>query len=156
MITFERTQDYALIREIMTHPKIYPYIIDDGCPPVEGFQPQENDAIYYVAVKDEGEMMGIWMLVPHNTVCFEVHTCLLPSAWGRKSRDAAAQFMRWIWENIKLCNRIITNVPAYNRIALRFARDCGMTEFGINQNSFLKNGTIYDQVMLGVTRPEGV
>jgi hypothetical protein len=43
-------------------------------------------------------------------------------------------------------------VPANNRLALSFAKSCGMTEYGLNPQSFLKDGQLYDQVLLGVSK----
>ena len=96
------------------------------------------------------------MLHPHNAICWEIHTCLLPNAWGERGRRAARLLPEWIWQHTP-CRRIITNVPDNNRLALRFALAAGMTEIGVNAASFLKNGKLRDQTLLGISpqsRPE--
>lgn len=137
----------------MTHPNIYPHITDDGCPPVEQFEPVISPAIWYVEARDNDVLLGLWAFVPQNAVCWEVHTCLLPHAWGDTAAIAAKELASWIWENTD-CRRIVTTVPAYNRLAYRFARKAGMTEYGRNPKSFLKNGKLYDQLLLGLSRLE--
>lgn len=159
-MTFERTQDYDLIRRIMSHPRVYPHITDDGCSPVEEFHPVESPEIWYVLVRSEnghtlsfGDVVGMWVFVPQNAVCWEVHTCMLPAAYGEAAAIAAKQMAEWIWSYTP-CRRIITNVPVNNRLALRFAKAAGMVEFGRNERSFLKNGALVDQIMLGLTKEE--
>lgn len=152
-MTIERTFDYALVREMMTHPKVWPWITDDGSPPVEAFQPAESEMIWYLAARDGDEVLGIWMLVPQNAVCWEVHTCLLPKAFGERARRAALIAVSFVFDTTP-CVRLFTNVPQYNRLALRFAKAAGMTEFGVNKGSYLKRGKLYDQIMLGISKGE--
>ena len=158
MLTFERSQDYNLIRSILQHPQIYPYISDDGSPSAEDFQPVESDAMWYVLVREQlrdrkQRLLGLWLFVPQNTVCWEVHTALLPDAWGPLGHEAAREMAKWIWEHTP-CKRIITNVPEPNRLALHFAKEAGMEEYGVNSKSYLKKGRLFDQHCLGMSNPE--
>jgi RimJ/RimL family protein N-acetyltransferase len=152
VIRFERSFDYSLIRKILTHPKIWPHISDDGSPAAAEFQPIQSEAVWYIVVRDGEEILGLWMLHPHNSICWEIHTCLLPIAWGERGLEAARLLGEWIQKHIP-CRRVITNVPSNNRLALRFALEAGMTEFGVNPASFLKNGKLRDQVLLGISLP---
>lgn len=150
-LTFERTRDFDLVRKIMTHPRVYPHITDDGCPPVEEFHPAEDRGLWYILVRNAGEPVGLWLFVPQNAVCWEVHTCLLPVAWGETGKEAAKRMAEWIWQ-YTTCRRIVTNVPECNRLALRFAKAAGMVEYGRNEKSFLKDGKLWGQIMLGLTK----
>ena len=159
MIHFERSFDYQLIRRIMTHPRIFPHISDDYSPAMSEYRPVESGQIWYVIVRDiypdagPEEILGLWMFVPQNGVCWEVHTCLLPAAWGERGQRAARMLPDWIWENTH-CQRIVTNVPTPNRLALHFALKAGMKIFGVNRESYLKHGVLCDQVMLGISKSE--
>ena len=152
MITFERSFDYELIRSVLTHPKIYRYLADDQSPPAYEFCPQQHPAIWYVTVRDDRELLGLWMFVPQNGVCWEVHTALLPNAWGERGQLAARLLPDWMWRNTQ-CRRIVSNVPTTNRLALHFALKSGMRIYGVNEASFLKNEMLVDQVCLGISRP---
>ena len=149
-LTFERSEDWDLIRSIITHPKIWPHVSDDSTPPWEEWQPVIAESVWYVVVRDREELLGVFTMVRHNAICWEVHTCLLPSAWGR-TLEAARQMAEWAFANME-CLRIITNVPAYNRLALRFAERAGMTQYGINPQSYLKDGKLWDQFCLGLSK----
>lgn len=158
MITFERSRDYALIRRILTHPRIYPFISDDHSPPASEYQPVEHDAVWYVVARnvepDLGtDTLGLWMFCPQNGICWEVHTALLPCAWGDVGLEAARQLPAWIWANTP-CRRIVTNVPSTNRLAFHFALNAGMKIYGVNVASYLKSGKFCDQICLGISPQE--
>jgi RimJ/RimL family protein N-acetyltransferase len=151
MIRFERTSDLTLVREIMTHPKVYPWISDDGSPSREEYRPHPD--LLYVLVFDDEELLGLWAFTPQNSVTWEVHTCLLPGQDFHRARTAAIEMAGWVWANSD-CHRIVTTVPRSNRAARLFARAAGMVEYGLNEKSFRKNGTLHDQFLFGISRPE--
>jgi hypothetical protein len=148
----EATTDVFIVRHILTHPKIYRRASDDFALPVGQFQPAMQ-GIVYVLLKCNGLHMGLWGLCPHSKILWEVHTCLLPQAWGETARAAVPHFLQWVWDNTP-CKRIITSVPHFNRAALKFALGSGMTEYGLNPGAFQKWGKLYDVHMLGLSRPE--
>lgn len=152
MIQFERSFDYALIRGIMVHPSVYRHLTDDSSPPAAQYRPIESDAVWYLVVWDGNELLGLWMCVPQNSVCWEIHTALMPNAWGERAHRAAAMLQTWIWVNTP-CRRIITNVPADNRVAYHFALAAGMEVYGQNEDSFLRDGKLLTQICLGISRP---
>ncbi len=153
MIRFEPTRDLETVRTIMTHEKVWPYITDDAAPSVESFVPVDSDYVCYLLCFDGDEILGLWMFVQTNAVLLEVHTCLLPKHGFARSREAAKKAAEWIWENTT-CQRIWTQVPKNNRIALNFAKAAGMEECGVQPNSFLKDGKLKDLIQLGVSRPK--
>src|SRR5690242_12992534 len=155
MISFERTQDYELIKSIMTHPRTWSHIADDSAPPREEFEPIQNDGIWYVLAKDDGVILGVWVFIPDNVVCWKVHSCLLPGAWGHSGQRAANLLPDWIW-NITKCMRVITVVTEDNRLALKYAKRADMEEFGVNERAFLKNGNLQNLIMLGISKPVGL
>ena len=150
-MTFTRTTDYSVIRSIITHPKVYPNVSDDFSPKREDFVPIEHPGIWYVLVSDGEELLGVFTFIPQNAVCWEVHTCLLPNAWGERAKDAGRGVIQWIWDNTP-CLRIVTNVPRYNRLALGFALQSGLKQFGNNSRSYMKKGKLHDQILLGISR----
>jgi len=138
-----RTFDYDLIMDIMTHPDIYPYISDDGSPSQEDFSPIQSDDIYYLICE-----AGLFMYHPHNCITVEVHSCVLPEYRGKSVAYAKAS-VEWMFENTKY-RKVITQVPSYNKRALVYAQKAGLEIEGTNRMSFMKNGKIYDQTILGV------
>jgi RimJ/RimL family protein N-acetyltransferase len=140
----------ALVASILGHPAIWPHISDDGCDEPD---PQDNDALYWMLASDDLGEAGVFLLHQHNAICWEVHTCLLPRVWGRPASQAAQLLLAYAFGTVG-ARKVITHVPAYNRLALRFAKAAGMTQEGVNRASFLKDGALLDQIMLGITEKE--
>jgi hypothetical protein len=151
-MTFERSFDYSLIGEIMRHPRLYQ--ADDFSPAREDYRPPENESIYYMLVRDGEELLGLFVLYPQNAVCWEIHTRLLPCAWGARAAEAAKGILEWLWTNTPAV-RLVTSAPGNNRLAIRFAEAGGLSRFGRNPASYLKNGKLHDQILLGISKPPG-
>lgn len=151
MIRFERTRDMDIVRKILTHPAIYRHISDDFSPSADQYEPPEHESILHMLALDGDEVLGLWVFIPKNEICLEVHTNLLPNAYGERSLIAAKEMAEWIWKHTS-CERIITDVPDFNRHAFKFAKRAGMSEFGCNPKSFKKDGKLWDVHMLGMSR----
>ena len=144
-----RTHDIALIKSILTDPRVYGAMADDFAPPADQYEPLEHPEMIYLAVDGD---KGIFALLPHSRIMLEVHTCLLPDLWGARALEAAAALLAWVWENT-ICERLITAVAHHNRLAFRFAQKAGLEIYGRNPMAFKKNGKLEDIVMLGISRP---
>lgn len=142
--------DAELIASTIRHPRIWPSVSDDGSPLPEDFMPIMSDSVIYLGMFESGAFHGLFMLHQHNAICWEVHTCLLPTARGN-AHCFAEKCVEWVFSETA-CRRLITNVPAGNALAIRLASSVGMIQFGINHASFLKNGAVLDQIMLGISK----
>jgi hypothetical protein len=151
-VIFKETRDWELIKRIVTRPTIYPFVSDDFSPTPELWEPIDSPAAHYVLVCDD-EILGLWAFYEHSPIVWNVHTCLLPAAYGERARRAAKEMAAWIWANTK-CLRLITEVPETNRLALRFARAAGMTEYGFNPGAYMKNQQLCGVHLLGMSKGE--
>lgn len=149
LLAISRTHDMGLVRAILADPAIWPHIHDDGATEPA---PIDHEGLYWLLV-DDGAPAGVFLLHAHNTVTYEVHTCLLPRIWGAKARKASELGKAWMFDNTP-CQKLITHVPAYNLHALRFSERCGFKREGVNRASFLRNGELLDQHLLGYTKKE--
>lgn len=145
----ERTRDMKKVAAILSHPAIFRHVGDDS---VLSCEPIDHDAFFWMLVT-EGEPIGVFLVHAHNSACYEMHTSILPQAWGEKAAIAAQMLLDWAFNGTP-CKKMITAVPAYNRAALRFAKAGGMKQEGINRKSFLHDGELIDQIMLGITKKE--
>ncbi len=113
-MVFSRTTDPALIRDVITDPEIWPLVTDDLSGSPEDFEPTIHPAVWYVTTTLAGVLIAMWVLVPQNGVCWEIHTYLVPGHEFKQGREAAKGIVQWIWSNTP-CRRIVTNVPRFNR-----------------------------------------
>lgn len=149
MLSLSRTHDMELVRGILGHPAIWPHIHEDG---TDSPAPVDHEGFHWLMVSDDAPV-GVFLAHPQRVACWEVHTALLPRIWGAGAKAAARLLLAHLFQEIG-CAKVITNVPATNRAALRFAKASGMRVEGTNRASFLKGGHLLDQIMLGITRKE--
>lgn len=150
-MNIERTHDMPLVALVMGHPRIWPHIHEDG---TDEPAPQDHEALYWMqATTDEQQLVGVFLVHAVSSVCYQMHTMILPECWGEMATRAVQALGVWVFNETE-CRKMITNVPAYNRRALRFALAGGMTQEGINRASFMRNGVLVDQIMLGITIEE--
>lgn len=71
------------------------------------------------------------------------------------THEVAIGAFKWLWDHTSCC-RIEARIPVFNRLAVRLARKSHMIEFGISSHSFMRNGKRWDEVLLGINKPEGV
>lgn len=150
-IRLTRTDDYGYIRTVATDPRLWDALSDDFSGERETWQPQPNENFCYLKVTDDKQCLGFFLLIAHSPVLYEVHTALLPAARGHRAREAAEALIAWVFRE-RACKRLITSVPEYNRLAFRFAQRAGMTEYGRNPRACQKNGTLFDLILLGLSK----
>jgi hypothetical protein len=154
-LTCLRTRNLDLVRSIVTHPKIWPNVIDDYSPPQEAWVPNPSESVCYVLVLDGNEALGVVAFLSLSHIIFEIHPLFFPETWwSNRAKAAALASIDWIWKNTD-CQRIVGNVPLLkHRTKLRFPAELGMVQHGINVKSFMKNGQLVDQVEFGISRPQ--
>lgn len=147
----ERTRDYDLIRQLATHPAIYPYIADDYHPNPEKWKPIESDFVAYLIARDYQGAFGFAAFVPKNWACYEAHLGFLPRSYGPVALASFREMLAWIFAHTKAA-RIVGEIDARNRRAMRFVKAAGFTEYGINPKSWLKDGALRDRVCFGISK----
>lgn len=143
MFTAKRLDDLNLIKQAITHPRTYNAMCDDFSPLREQFAPAIGDSIHYVGIFDGPEFLGLFLFHPHMQTLWEVHTCLLPNAFGVRAIEATKAAKKWMAANT-YCKVIITKIPACNRLAERLAINAGMTHCGTINKCFLRDGHLID------------
>ena len=128
-------------------PEVWPHVSDDNCS-IQDFNP--SNSMTYLLVEDEGERMGFFGLSAINTICYEIHTTMLPKAWG-KTLKYTKEVLDWIFANT-VCLKVVTFVPETNKKALNLALKTGLKIEGFIEKSFLKNGSLIGQHVLGINK----
>lgn len=145
----ERTFDYALVRRIITHPKLFPFCTEDGGPSLENFEPAEGNHIYYL-IPFLDVPIGVIIFVHQNAIMLSVHICILPKWWGR-AKEASIAALKWVFANTDY-RKIIGSIPEYNRHARRLGLSIGFIEEGRQIMAFLKNGREWDLILMGIRK----
>jgi len=163
MISFARTTDLSAVKRVVTTPEVWRRMVDDYAPSREQWEPNAEQSIWYVEVfsddfhelqidRDVSQAeVGIISLFPQSPHWAEIHTTLLPVAWGRCVPIGKA-FLAWCWENTPF-TCLTTHIPSYNRLALRMAEQSGMHHAGLIHDSFKRGGKLHSQYILEAIKP---
>ncbi|MFL1383611.1 GNAT family N-acetyltransferase [Acinetobacter baumannii] len=142
-----KLDDLDEINRIILNEHIQKDICDD---PTANQKIDELGPYEWIGVVEDG-LQGFFMLARHNSLSVEIHTCLLPTLRGTKAFEAGRMILRHIFEkNLK----VISWIPENNRKAKLFAQMLGFHVEGINRASFLKDGKLLDQFLVGLTKGE--
>ena len=141
------------MRAILTDPGVYSHMTDDFAPEPEAFKVNRHPEIWYVLVLEGTELLGMFCFFPENRICWYAHVALFRGVAREVTWRAGREVVEWLWANTP-CLRLIASVPACNRAAVRFGRRAmGLLAYGRNGASFMKGGTLWDQVLMGRSRP---
>jgi RimJ/RimL family protein N-acetyltransferase len=149
-VTIERSRDYSLLWQIVMQDSIYRITSDDFSPTPSRWKIAEREEFIYLLARQAGEVLGFCAFYPVNGVTFEAHLCFLSR--GSVNQDAFAQMLAWMWKNTR-ATRIVGSIPDYNRSAIKFSERAGFAVYGINPQSWMKDGQLRDLILLGISRP---
>lgn len=144
-------EDAELIDRLMTDRSIWEFISDDMCH-AETFTVHEllvNNRIYVLLIDNE----SLFLFLPINGITYDVHVCILPNKRGEMAINNSRQAYNFMFQNT-VCQKIIAHIPCFNRKAYALSVRCGFRFEGINRKSFLKHGSLYDQIMMGLCKEE--
>ena len=154
-----RTYDGSILREFYLDRKIWDIMQCDDSPDAadvdfDQLALDNSNVFLFVTASYNDELAGLFMFHVHSPHCYEIHSALLPKFWGRSLAHLfGLEACKWIVENTD-CEKITTSVPSFNDPALHMAMEAGMTLEGNNRLSFMKDGQLYDQALLGFTKGE--
>jgi hypothetical protein len=148
-VVIEKCVDAKLINSIITHQKIYQHVVDDFAPPPEEFDCSNivgSEGVLFLTPIQE-KVLGVFMVHSHTKVLWEVHTCLLPETENKL--ECAKALIKWVFENTT-CRKLISWAPEGNQRAYDFAIKAGLVDEGVCKKSFIKNGVLLDQHLMGI------
>jgi RimJ/RimL family protein N-acetyltransferase len=125
------------------------------------WRPVFHDLLLYVVVYKletlaghmTREAIGMFQLGVHSMVLLELHFAFIPEAWGRLTVAAGKAFLAWLWKTFSTVQRVFGQIVTTNKLSLRLAKEAGLEVFGLHPKSFMKNGILRDQVLVGASRP---
>lgn len=146
------SRDFTKIRELCTHPRIYPHISDDHSDRTN-FPLPDSESVRYLLCSDERGVFGFVIFIAQNWSCWSAHVGFLPRSYGSEARRAFADAIAWMWKHTP-ARRLTGEILRENTLAIRFARAAGFEFIGINRKSKKIGGVMRDQVLLGLSKPE--
>lgn len=151
-VTATRTFSPLEVRRIMVWPPIWETVAEDGQDPAD-FKPDVEGDIW-LEIRALGKLIGLYHLQKRNSVLIEIHAQVLPEYRKLYSKGSGRAALAWIIENLPDCEKVIAWVPVIYENVRAFCELQGFRVEGTNRGSYLKNGQIHDQWLLGITRGE--
>ena len=146
----KRSKDVEEIKKILHNLSAIANSSDvEGVPPIP-----IHDLIHYILVyDDQHEVVGCYTLIPHNVATVDIHTNLLPKGYGEVAAAAIPLILSYVFNTVGW-SKLVSEVPSFNRLALRYIRLSRMKLEGTLSQAFLKDNTLYDIFVYGMTKEE--
>lgn len=109
---------------------------------------------YWLSSKIDDQIIGCYRVHPMGAVTWQIHSRILPQYRGRIAIDSGKTVLQWIFENIPSANIVMCFVPRCHRNVGLYCRQVGFEYMGTLKKSYLKNQTLYDQEIFGISREE--
>ena len=147
----ERTFDTELIKGIMSRADMWDTVAEDGQDP-DDYAPDVNGECWLLLTVDD-KPIGAYCVHQRNAVTLEIHAQVLPEFRKEHSTESGTKVLKWILDNTE-CQKVIAQIPAIYPNVKRFTESFGFQVEGENRMSYLKNGELHNQWLLGITREE--
>ena len=147
-----RTYDIEMIKELITRDEIWSTIAEDG-QVKENYSPKV-EAECWLEVTVDDKVIALYNIHTKNCITVEFHAHVLPKYRKEYSRPSFVAAFRWIYENAPVYQKVVGQIPFCCENVKRFCENIGFKHEGVNRLSYLKNGEILDQWIMGITRDE--
>ncbi len=145
------TTDMVLIKEILGSPEIWERAAEDD-QKLEDYQPGYDDYCNWLICKQNHTNIGIILLHADTCITLKMHIFLIKEH-RKKASEMVNLFFEWFMIKTQAL-KLTASIPACYQDAIKFAIKSGLKEEGINRASYIKDGEVYDQHNLGITRNE--
>lgn len=135
-----RTLDAAIPITIGNDPQIIKETMEDGTHPLMDI---DVIKVIFLAVYDEGELIGMARLCPDTSNSYDAHIKILPAHRGKKAKAAGEAIWEWITENLK-GKLIYSRVPRCCNNVVNFLTLFGFVKSGHIPKAWLKNNEYHD------------
>lgn len=136
-----RTTDADYIRSVITHPRVWTRVAEDG-QAASDYEPLIHPSVFYL--KAPG---GFCSFKPMSSVAWGMHAAFLPGAPEIEASVRSA--IRWMFDNTP-AQKLVAMPPAFNWHAAALARKVGFKDEGRITQAVRWRGRLHDMLILGI------
>ena len=152
-IDIQMTTDMELVRSILVEPDIWERAAEDGIDQ-DTYYPGYGPMSAWLLCIEDDKPIGLILLHTDTCVSMKMHPYLRVEH-RQKGRIMMRAFYKWMLENTDdSINKVNVIIPEYEKKVINFAKKVGFKKEGFCRDSYLKNGQLYGQQNLGITRKE--
>lgn len=152
MITIQRVNDPEIIKYCMLDDDIVKTVAEDNINNMK-YEPDFLRTCW-IAMRCAGELMGVISFDAKNSVSVELHIGIFTRFRGKKAYEATKLALIWLINEFPCYKKVIVFIPIIHKNVKMFALQIGFKEEGLNRQSYIKNGEIIDQWLMGMTQEE--
>jgi len=119
---------------------------------LDKWRPIIGGSTVWLLVKDKGEVMAICKLGVIQVSMIDFHPYVMPGKC-RRWKSIVKCLLIWIYSN-KRINKVISFIGTNHTTTYNLALKTGFNDEGLIKKSYLKNGELHDQHIVGLTREQ--
>lgn len=147
-----RPGDEERAAAVLLHPEVRDQLFDDsGIPSMDEIAEVLRDESTYVLMPAEGTA---FIITPFIYSSYLAHQAAIPEARGRVVVRAGRAGVRWMFDNVDGCRKLVGLTPSWNVPAIASAKRIGFVVEGCITGAVLRDGKTHDLVVLGISRGE--
>lgn len=146
----EPTTDLVLIGSVMFEKSISDTIAQDTD---NDFVLELNKGELWLSIHNDDKLIGVCAFDNVRGIGCDIHPYILPK-YRIYSRKAVSSAISYLFSNFEQIQKVNATIPFIYPKVKNFALKIGFKPEGINRQSFLKHGVIYDQWAVGLLRSE--
>ena len=143
MIRAERIYTQELIKKVMNHPRNLKAIRGENA--VDADWPIVDQIIYLGMFEDD--IIGLFIGFTKSDIVLDVHVAMLPEFY-KHTDECYTIAIDWVKQNTEF-KKLVGQTPSFNKLAIKCNERNGMVREGVNKQSYLRNGRLYDQIYFG-------
>jgi len=140
-----RTLDAGLCIDVMK--SMWDDISEDG---VESYAPDVINEFWVEILLDE--TLGLYRIHQLTSVCYQIHAFILPEHRDH-AKESGRVILQWCLDYLTF-NKLIAEIPKKYENVYHFTKNQGFKDEGVNRQSFLKDGKLWDTWRLGILKEE--
>lgn len=143
----QETENYNMIKDMLLNDEeLFERISDDFTNP-DLFDPAKQKWLGWF---EDNECLGLLSVHPENAIVLNMHIHIPGKYRGERSFEIGNGLIQFLIDN---CNKqfikINIKIPEIYPDVIRFAEKCEIEKEGVDKHSFLKNGEIYNRIIMG-------
>lgn len=150
----DEDSDIQAVENLLIESRNFDLLSDDFTPKIIEMRNFINmKDLVLIKVRVEGNVVGVFLFRLWNTITWEIHSCIGNSYRGKRAVDMCIALGHFVFSQFPVI-KLVTQVPVYNLPAYALARKLHMVVEGLNSKSWMKDGKVWDQHLLGITKEE--
>ncbi len=149
MIHLREIFDDNIILSVLKTPCIFPRVSSDG-QTVENFVFLNKPEYIWMGIYNDDELIGLYFFHPVPLDTVQVHIQIFKDKRDKFAFDAGIAAMHWFIDSPY--EKMIAEIPELYMDVYTFTKKFGFVPAGINKESYIKNGEIYDEFILELTK----